>query len=60
MTRTLGLNYLAPGIVQAVLEGREPSGLSLTKLMGPLPAEWGAQRAKLGFAPVPMRTGAAG
>lgn len=49
MTRTLCLNYLAPDIVQAILDGREPSGPSLAELTQPLPAEWAEQRAQLGF-----------
>jgi len=39
VARTLRLNYLAPDIVPAVLDGREPSGLSLVILAQPLPAE---------------------
>jgi DNA invertase Pin-like site-specific DNA recombinase len=50
VTRTLSLNYLAPDIVQAVLDGREPSGLSLGKLTEPLPLLWNEQRVQLGFA----------
>lgn len=46
---TLRLNYPAPDIVEAVLQGREPSGLSLTKLTEPLPAGWEEQCAQLGF-----------
>ena len=52
VTRNLRLNYLAPDIVQAILDGREPSGLSLTQLTQPLPAVWEEQRARLGFPPV--------
>jgi len=52
VTRTLGLKYLAPDIVQAVLDGRGPSGLSLIKLSEPPPTAWAEQRARLGFAPV--------
>ena len=36
-------------IVQAILDGREPSGLSLAKLAQPLPIDWDEQRAQLGF-----------
>jgi hypothetical protein len=50
--RMLRLNYLAPDIVQAILDGREPSGLSLIKLSEPMPMAWAEQRASLGFAPV--------
>jgi DNA invertase Pin-like site-specific DNA recombinase len=50
--RILRLNHLAPDIVQAILGGREPSGLSLTLLGRALPAAWEEQRAQLGFPPV--------
>jgi hypothetical protein len=50
VTRTMSLNYLAPDIVQAILDGREPSGLSMGKLAGSLPLLWNEQRARLGFA----------
>jgi len=50
VTRTLRLNYLAPDIVQAILDAREPSGLSLTQLTQPLPSLWKKQRTVLGFA----------
>ena len=52
VTRILSLNYLAPDIVQAILDGREPSGLSLVKLSEPLPMAWDEQRRRLGFSPV--------
>jgi DNA invertase Pin-like site-specific DNA recombinase len=47
--RILRLNYLAPDIVQAILDGREPSGLSLIQLAQPFPMLWADQRAQLGF-----------
>ena len=53
--RMLRLNYLAPDIVRAILDGREPSGLSLIKLSEPLPMAWAEQRARLGFAPASTR-----
>jgi len=49
VTRMLRLNTLAPDIVEAILDGREPSGLSLGKLSRPLPLLWKDQRNKLGF-----------
>ncbi len=42
--RLLRLATLAPEIVQAVLAGNEPSGLSLTRLLGDLPMDWAEQR----------------
>jgi hypothetical protein len=52
VTRILSLNFLAPDIIQAILEGREPSGLSLVRLSEPLPMAWEEQRRRLGFSPV--------
>ncbi len=47
--RILRLTLLAPDIIMAILEGREPSGLSLGKLMKTLPSDWVEQRTELGF-----------
>ncbi|SCY93894.1 hypothetical protein [Paracoccus tibetensis] len=44
MTRVLRLTLLAPDIVEAILDGRQRSELTLPRLLKPLPAEWGAQR----------------
>jgi len=44
--RHLNLALLAPDIVEAILTGREPDGLSLEKLYG-LPLEWEGQRQAL-------------
>ncbi len=46
------LNLLAPDIVEAILAGREPSGLSLAKLTQTSPALWSEQRELSGFPPV--------
>jgi len=48
-SRILRLNLLAPDIVEAILVGREPSGLSLAKLTQTLPVLWDEQRQRLGF-----------
>jgi hypothetical protein len=48
--RLLRLTLLAPDIVEAILMGEEPSGLSLTKLTKELPPDWERQRNELGFA----------
>jgi len=45
--RILDLACLAPDIVEAIVAGREPSGMSLEKLMKGLPMEWDAQLAML-------------
>jgi hypothetical protein len=43
--RTLVLTALAPGIVEAILAGNEPDGVSPTKLHKGLPVYWQRQRA---------------
>jgi len=47
--RILRLTLLAPDIIEAILAGREPSGLSLAKLTRTLPLLWHEQRELLGF-----------
>lgn len=44
MTRVLRLTLLAPDIIEAILDGRQRSELTLPRLLEPFPAEWGAQR----------------
>jgi hypothetical protein len=46
--RTLRLTLLAPDIVEAILDGSEPSGLSLGDLRRPIPLLWEEQRKALG------------
>lgn len=48
--RILRLASLAPDIVEAILRGTEPSGLSLERLAKALPVLWEEQRKALGFA----------
>jgi len=45
--RLLRLTLLAPDIIEAILMGEEPSGLSLTKLTKQLPPLWNEQRREL-------------
>jgi hypothetical protein len=42
--RILQLTLLAPGIVDAILDGRQPPELGLPRLMEAFPAEWFEQR----------------
>ena len=44
VSRMLGLTSLAPDIVQAILAGNEPSGLSLTRLHKGVAERWDEQR----------------
>src|SRR3712207_5550971 len=42
--RILQLTLLAPDIVEAILNGRQPTNLGLPRLMDPVPAGWSEQR----------------
>lgn len=44
IARVLRLTLLAPDIVEAILDGRQPAGLQLDDLLAPFPVEWGAQK----------------
>ncbi len=43
--RLLRLTLLAPDLVEAALNGRQPIGLDLERLKGALPLDWAEQRA---------------
>ncbi len=45
--RLLQLTLLAPDLIQAIMDGREPAGVTLTVLMDTFPVEWWEQRAAL-------------
>jgi hypothetical protein len=50
--KTLRLAFLAPDIVEAILDGRHPAHLNLRRLNDlPLDGDWRSQRRTLGFAP---------
>ena len=49
VVRILKLTTLAPDIIEAILNGEEPSGLSLTRLIRIFPMDWERQRALFGF-----------
>jgi len=43
------LAFLAPDIIQAIYEGRQPPGLKIKRLCAQLPFDWAEQRRVLGF-----------
>ena len=47
--RLLPLTCLAPDIVEAVLDGRQPKGLRLAEMLGNVSVGWEEQRGELGF-----------
>ena len=52
VTTLVRLTYLAPDIVRAIVDGGQPSELSMTRLMAAtqdLPHDWSEQRRHLGF-----------
>ncbi len=50
-SRLIRLAFLSPEITEAILDGRQPLGLTAAKLMqvSRLPLEWRAQRQALDF-----------
>ena len=48
VSRLLQLTLLAPDIVEAILEGRQPTVMTLAALMKPLPLEWDRQLLQFG------------
>jgi hypothetical protein len=47
--RLLPLTCLAPNIVEAILDGRQPKGLRLAEMLGNGPGSWEDQRRAFGF-----------
>lgn len=47
LRRLLRLTLLAPAIVEAILDGRQPEGMTLPGLMEPFPVEWGHQQSEI-------------
>jgi site-specific DNA recombinase len=47
--RLLRLGYLAPDIVEAVVEGRQPRSLTVKRLLKEIPRPWPDQRTAFGF-----------
>ena len=47
--RLLPLTCVAPDIVEAILDGRQPKGLRLAEMLGNGPLDWNEQRSAWGF-----------
>lgn len=43
ISRALRLTLLAPDMVEAILDGRQPEGMTLPRLAEPLPTRWAEQ-----------------
>jgi len=43
MTRVLRLSLLAPDIIEAILDGRQASEVTLKRMLDPFPMDWAAQ-----------------
>ena len=50
ISRLLKVTILAPDIIEAILDGRQPPHLTLADCTQPMPRDWSAQRRQLGFA----------
>jgi hypothetical protein len=48
--RLLRFGYLAPDIVEAIVEGRQPRALTVRRLLQGIPCAWADQRKVFGFA----------
>ena len=49
VSRILRLTLLGPDIVELIIEGKEPSGLSLSKITMPFPLNWEEQKYRYGL-----------
>ncbi|MCB1401328.1 MAG: hypothetical protein KDJ81_00200 [Rhodobacteraceae bacterium] len=49
VSRVVRLTLLAPDIVEAILDGRQPAALQLDDLLESSPLDWAGQKAELGF-----------
>jgi hypothetical protein len=53
--KVFGCAFLAPDIVEAILEGRQPRDLTFKKLCSGIPLSWTEQRKQFGFSSVSPR-----
>jgi hypothetical protein len=49
LSRVLRMTLLAPDIVEAILDGMQPTGLQLDDLLKPFPLQWNDQRKLIGL-----------
>ena len=49
MTRVMRLTLLAPDIIEAILDGRQVPGISMSRLLAPFSLEWVEQRKQSGL-----------
>jgi site-specific DNA recombinase len=49
VARHLQLTWLAPDIVEVILNGHQPNQLTVQRLFAKLPMDWAEQRKVLGF-----------
>lgn len=49
IARVLRLTLLAPDIVEAILDGRQPAAMQLDDLLAPFPVEWAQQASSFGI-----------
>jgi len=50
--KVFGCAFLAPDIIESILEGRQPHDLNFEKLCQNIPLSWAEQREHFGFPPV--------
>jgi hypothetical protein len=56
VSRIMRLTLIAPDIIEAILDGHEPDGLSLNKFVRQIPTLWSDQRKMYGFPKKPEIT----
>lgn len=56
VSRLLKLTMLAPDIVEAILNGKQPKTLNLIDMLTFMPLEWQEQRRKFDFPELPTKT----
>jgi hypothetical protein len=53
--KVFGCAFLAPDIIESILEGRQPHNLNFEKLCEHVPLSWAEQREHFGFPPAPSQ-----